>query len=73
MAADCPPVTSAGAPLQCAPISNGYSVTTSGTTQNVIFTPETCSPEYADATTLAGAVLAVLLTAWAFKAITKVL
>jgi hypothetical protein len=73
MAADCPPVASDGLPLQCSPLINGYSVTHNGITQNVIFTPDTCTPEYTDASLLAGAILAVLFVAWSFKTLTKVL
>jgi hypothetical protein len=73
MAADCPPVASDGTPLQCSPTSDGYSVTHNGMTTNVSVTPIVCAPEYSDASLLAGTVLAVLIVAWSFKAIAKVL
>jgi hypothetical protein len=73
MAADCPPVASDGSSVQCSPLSDGYSVTHNGITSNVLVTPIVCNPEYSDASLLAGAVLAVLIIAWSFKAIGKVL
>jgi hypothetical protein len=73
MAAACPPVSADGSPLQCSPLNNGYSVTQNGVTQNVIFTPQTCTPEYTDASLLAAAILGVLFVAWSFKTIVKVL
>lgn len=73
MAADCPPVTQDGVPIQCAPVSNGYTVQVGiGPTRTVNPTIENCLPEYADAAELGGLVVIALVAAYALKLLWRV-
>lgn len=68
MAADCPPVTSDGVPVQCSPVSNGYTVQVGiGPVRTVNPTLENCFPEYADAAELGGLVVIALVAAYSLK------
>lgn len=70
MAADCPPVTSTGFPLQCSAVGNGYTVKIgNGSTVTVVPSLENCIPEVADASILGGLVVAALAAAFGLKII----
>jgi hypothetical protein len=68
MAAQCPPVTSSGQSLSCSSTSSGYTITVGGGNPvSVSPTLESCNPEIADASALAGLVVFALASVYAFK------